>query len=87
MTEDNKAATQVYTTADRLNDIKGTVVLNPKAGTTATGHTVRLVAIPEEIYHEQMKIYVTNLFSVLDEQEWKIEQQFGNVIAMDAESV
>lgn len=86
MFEEDRPATKVYTTADRLSDIQGTIVINPKAGVTITGHKVRLVEIPGDIYLEQMKIYVTNLFSVMDEQEWKIEQQFGNVTALDPES-
>lgn len=85
MFEEERQATQVYTTADRLSDIQGTIVINPKAGVTITGHKVRLVEIPGDIYLEQMKIYVTNLFAVMDEQEWKIEQQFGNVTALDTE--
>jgi len=83
MFEEDRPATQVYTTADRLTDIQGTIVINPKAGVTNTGHRVRLVEIPGDIYLEQMKIYVTNLFTVLDPQEWKIEQQFGNVTSFE----
>lgn len=72
---------QRYTTADRLNDIHGTVTLEKRAGVTITGHDVRLVAIPEDLLAEQLKFYITGLFTVMDEQEWKIEQQFGNVTA------
>lgn len=83
MFEEDRPATQVYTTADRLSDIQGTIVINSKAGVTITGHKVRLVEIPGDIYLEQMKIYVTNLFTVMDPQEWKIEQQFGNVTSFE----
>jgi len=85
MFEEDRPPTQVYTTADHYSDIKGTKVINPKAGVTSTGHKVRLVEIPGDIYLEQMKVYVTNLYTVMDEQEWKIEQQFGNVIAVEPE--
>jgi len=72
-----------YTTASKLNDVRGTVTLRKRAGVTSTGHEVRLVAIPEELLAQQMKYYVTGLFAVMDEQEWKVEQQFGNVTALD----
>jgi len=68
-----------YTTADRLNDIHGTVTLRERAGVTSSGHDVRLVAIPEDLLLVQMKFYISGLFTVMDEQEWKTEQQFGNV--------
>ena len=74
---------RVYTTADAFSDLVGTVTLNARAGVTSTGHDVRLVEIPEEIYREQMKSYITGLYTVLDEQEWKFEQQFGNIKAID----
>lgn len=72
-----------YTTAGKINDVRGTVTLKNRAGVTSTGHEIRLVGIPEELLAEQMKFYVTGLFMVMDEQEWKIEQQFGNVTALD----
>lgn len=72
-----------YTTADKLNDMNGTVTLNKRAGITATGHEIRLVAIPEGLLGQQLKFYVTGLFTIMDEQEWKVEQQFGNVTALD----
>jgi hypothetical protein len=74
---------QRYTTASKLSDIHGTVTLKQRAGVTATGHEIRLVAIPEEMLTQQMKFYVTGLFTVMDEQEWKTEQQFGNVTPLD----
>jgi len=72
-----------YTTAGKLNDVHGTVTLNKRAGVTSTGHEIRLVAIPEELLTQQMKFYVSGLFTVMDEQEWKVEQQFGNVTPLD----
>jgi len=81
-----KPLNRVYTTADAYQDIHGTTVINAKAGVTSTGHRIRLVEIPESIYQAQMKNYVSNLFAVMDEQEWKIEQQFGNVTALEEES-
>jgi hypothetical protein len=75
-----------YTTASVINDVRGTVTVNKRAGVTATGHDVRLVAIPEELLAQQLKFYVTGLFMVMDEQEWKVEQQFGNVTALDDQS-
>jgi hypothetical protein len=72
-----------YTTASKLNDVHGTITLKQRAGVTATGHEVRLVAIPEDLLAQQMKFYVSGLFAVMDEQEWKTEQQFGNITPLD----
>jgi hypothetical protein len=82
MSEDTKYVRR-YTTASKLNDVHGTVTVNDRIGVTATGHDVRLVEIPEELLVQQLKFYVTGLFMVMDEQEWKVEQQFGNVTALD----
>ncbi|MBD3671045.1 MAG: hypothetical protein HUJ29_09755 [Gammaproteobacteria bacterium] len=71
-----------YTTASKLNDVHGTITLKDRIGVTSTGHEIRLVAIPEDSLVEQLKYYVSGLFMVMDEQEWKIEQQFGNVIPL-----
>ena len=76
----------IYTTADSFHDIRGTRVLESKAGMTTTGHRIRLVGIPEDIYAEQIRLYVAALCMVMDEQEWKIEQQFGNVTSLQEEA-
>jgi len=70
---------RIYTTASQSMDIRGTIVVNPKAGFTVTGRQIRTVDIPEDIFHKQVNIYISNLYAVMDEDEWRTELQFGNV--------
>jgi hypothetical protein len=60
-------------------DIRGTILRLLKAGVTATGHDIRMVDIPEDLYARQVKVYISSLYAVMDEQDWRTEQQFGNI--------
>ena len=79
MAETQDKLRRVYTTAPDSMDIRGTVIRLRKAGVTASGHDIRMVEIPEDLFNKQVKIYVGGLYAVMDEQEWRTEQQFGNV--------
>jgi len=70
---------RIYTTAPESMDLRGTVMRLHKAGVTASGHDIRMVEIPEDLFTKQVKMYVSSLYAVMDEQEWRSEQQFGNV--------
>ncbi|MBD3669702.1 MAG: hypothetical protein HUJ29_02930 [Gammaproteobacteria bacterium] len=72
----------IYTTADAVLDLPETEILDPKAGITSTGRPFRKVAVPEDEHNLQLKQYISQLESALDEQEFKVEVQFGNIIPM-----
>lgn len=78
---DEQNRKRIYTTAVPNMDLRGTREIDAKAGVTITGHNVRLVEIPEDLYDKQLIVYITNLYAVLDEDEWRTEQQFGNIKA------
>jgi len=69
----------IYTTASYVLDLPNTEVLNAHAGTTASGRRVRQVGARADEAARQIAQYISNLESALNEHEWKIELQFGNV--------
>jgi hypothetical protein len=79
MTDSTEKLHRIYTTAPDSMDIRGTILRLRKAGVTASGHDIRMVDIPEDLYAKQVKVYISSLYAVMDEQEWRAEQQFGNI--------
>lgn len=71
--------TTIYTTASNLLDLPTTEVLKAQVGVTSTGHPVRKVSVHLDDLARQKAQYVSHLETVLSEQDWKIELQFGNV--------
>jgi len=78
MSEDAKLI-PIYTTAAYVLDLPNTEVLNAHAGTTATGRRIRMVGARADEVVRQTAQYVSNLETALNEHEWKVELQFGNV--------
>jgi len=78
MSEDAKLV-PIYTTASYVLDLPSTEVLNSHAGTTATGRRIRMVGVLADEVARQTAQYISNLETALNEYDWKIELQFGNV--------
>ncbi|MBD3609174.1 MAG: hypothetical protein HUJ30_01360, partial [Gammaproteobacteria bacterium] len=83
-TLDTSKYTLIYTTAGYVLDRPSTEVVNSKIGTTISGHSFRLVAVPNDEVTVQVSQYLNNMERAYTEQDWRIETQFGNVIPLEA---
>ena len=86
MSEDAKLM-PIYTTASYVLDLPSTEVLNSHAGATATGRRIRMVGVRADEVARQTAQYVSNLETALNEHEWKVELQFGNVSEIAGDGV
>lgn len=74
-----------YTTAPAVLDVPGTKTIRRVAGETTTGKPVRLVGVIQDNLQEQTRAYVENFHFAYTEQDWKYEEQFGNVKSLTEE--
>lgn len=75
----------IYTTAPAVLDNPGTKTIRRVAGETTTGKPVRLAGIPRDSLMDQNKVYIENFHFAYSEQDWKYEEQFGNVKTLTEE--
>lgn len=82
---DEAELVHIYTTAPAVLDIPGTKTIRRVAGETTTDKPVRLVGIPRDNLMEQNRVYIENFHFAYGEQDWKYEEQFGNVKTLTEE--
>jgi hypothetical protein len=75
----------IYTTAPAVLDVPGTKTIRRVAGETTTGKPVRLVGVPHDNRQDQNKAYVENFHFAYSPEDWKYEEQFGNVKSLTEE--